>query len=137
MTDCFERVASLLVHISSPRNNCAPVDNSLVLIKVQLRDSARFRLFAFEINANLPWRSRLRRAGAYVALMWIIMLVGGLVFKYGFELVDGSFFTLFAESAVLPVLFFLCLVFAYREADRTKNLYEEMDRKGDVEEAGK
>ncbi len=65
------------------------------------------------------------------------MLVGGLVFKYGFELVDGSFFTLFAESAVLPVLFFLCLVFAYREADRTKNLYEEMDRKGDVEEAGK
>jgi hypothetical protein len=101
----------------------------ITLPYVPLRDSMFFRHFAFEKNASLPWRSRLRRAGAYSAVIWVIMIVGIVVLKYGFDLIDRPLGTLLAGSFLLSAILFLCVIYAYREADSTKRLYDDMDQR--------
>jgi hypothetical protein len=62
------------------------------------------------------------------------VIVGVVVLKYGFDLVDRSDFTLLGGSILFAGLQFLCIFCAYTKADSTKRLYDEMDRKRDRKE---
>ena len=84
--------------------------------------------FFFEKNATLRWRVRLRRAGTYAGLVWVLLLVGAIVLKYTLHLVDRPILTVIAQSSILPLLLFGCFIYGYRQADVAKRLYEQRDR---------
>ncbi len=96
----------------------------------KIRESifTRHRGFFYERAAGTPWRLRIRRAAMYACLIWPISLVGIFLLNYVFDLIDKPITTLLAQSPILPLLLFGILVYCYRSADETKQLYAQKDQ---------
>ena len=97
----------------------------------KLRESTftRHKGFWYERAAGTPWRLRIRKAAMYAGLIWLVLLIGMLLLKYVFGLIDKPIMTLLAQSAILPLLLFGVFVYCYRSADETKQLYAQKDSK--------
>jgi len=82
-----------------------------------------------ESNAAMPWRSRFRRAGTYAGILWVVAIVGVLLAKYAFDLIDRPILTVLVQITVLPILLLGCLIFGYLRVDLVKKSYERKDKK--------
>jgi hypothetical protein len=80
-----------------------------------------------ESTAALPWKSRLCRAATYAGIVWVVTVVGVIVGKYVFEVIDRPILTVIAQITILPLLLFGCFIFGYWKADMTKRSYDQKD----------
>ena len=71
-----------------------------------------------------PLRSRIKKAAMYAGLVWFVLLVGVVLLKYCFGVIDRPMAKVLAESAILPLLLFGVFLYGYRITDQTKHLYD-------------